>query len=68
MLFAEACLNRGLRLEIRIPFGVPKFLQESVLFAGARWRDRFYKVKDNPKTTLFVMPDELGTLPKGGND
>jgi tetratricopeptide (TPR) repeat protein len=68
LLFAEACLYRGLRLEIRIPFGVPKFLQESVLFAGAKWRDRFYKVKENPKTTLFVMPDELGTLPKGGND
>lgn len=67
LLFAEACLRRGLHLEIRIPFEEPRFLRESVTFAGDRWRDRFYQVKGDPKARLFIMPEELGPLPKGGN-
>jgi tetratricopeptide (TPR) repeat protein len=67
LLFAEACLNRGLRLELRIPFLEPVFLEKSVSFAGEGWRDRFYQVKNNPRTRLFIMPEELGPLPAGAN-
>jgi tetratricopeptide (TPR) repeat protein len=67
LLFAEACLARGLRLELRIPFDEPTFLLHSVAFAPGNWTDRFYQVKGNPKTKMFVMPDELGLLPKGAN-
>jgi tetratricopeptide (TPR) repeat protein len=67
LLFAEACLQRGMRLEIRIPFDEPKFLRESVSFAGDRWRDRFYAVKAHPSTRVFVMPDELGPTPAGAD-
>ncbi len=67
LLFAEACLQRGLRVEIRIPLEEPTFLRESVTFAGGRWYDRFYQAKADPKTRLLVMPEELGPLPKGGN-
>jgi tetratricopeptide (TPR) repeat protein len=67
LLFAEAALARGLRLELRIPFDEPTFLRKSVAFAGAKWTDRFYKVKADPKTRLLVMPDELGPLPKDVN-
>jgi len=64
LLFAEACLERGLRLEIRIPFDEPKFLQESVIFAGESWRDRFYQVKSHENTTFFIMPEEIGQAPE----
>jgi len=67
LLFAEACLSRGLRLEVQIPFDEPRFLQESVIFAGDRWRDRFFQVKADPKTHLLNMPEELGSPPKGSN-
>jgi tetratricopeptide (TPR) repeat protein len=67
LLFAEACLERGLRLEVRIPFEEPEFLQQSVLFAGDGWRDRYYKVTSHPNTRLLVMPAELGPLPRNGN-
>lgn len=67
LLFAEACLERGLRLEIRIPFDEPKFLQESIMFAGEIWRDRFYQVKSHGNTTQFIMPEELGQPPKRVN-
>ena len=63
ILFAEACLKRGLRLEVRIPFEEPRFLRESVTFAGDRWRDRFYAMKANANTKLFMMPEELGSTP-----
>jgi len=64
LLFAEACLARGLHLELRIPFDEPKFLQESVIFAGELWRDRFYHVKSHENTTLLIMPEELGQAPE----
>ena len=60
LLFAEACLARGLKLELRIPFDEPTFIQKSVAFAPGNWTDRFYQVKGNPNTRLLVMPDELG--------
>ena len=37
LLFAEACLQRGVRLEIYLPFAEEEFLQESVNFAGEHW-------------------------------
>jgi len=67
LLFAETCLERGLRLEVRLPFEEPEFLQASVTFAGDGWVERFYKVKEHPKTRFLLMPNELGPLPKGSN-
>jgi tetratricopeptide (TPR) repeat protein len=67
LLFAEACLARGLKLEVRIPFDEPTFIRKSVAFAPGHWTDRFYQVKGNPNTRLLVMPDELGPTPKEAN-
>jgi hypothetical protein len=67
LLFAEACLARGLKLELRIPFDEPTFIRKSVAFAPGNWTDRYYHVKDNPNTKLLVMPDELGQTPKEAN-
>jgi tetratricopeptide (TPR) repeat protein len=67
LLFAEACLARGLKLELRIPFDEPTFIEKSVAFAPGNWTDRFYQVKGNPNAKLFVMPDELGPTPKKVN-
>jgi tetratricopeptide (TPR) repeat protein len=67
LLFAEACLARGLKLEVRIPFDEPTFIRNSVAFAPGNWTDRFYQVKGNSNTKLLVMPDELGPTPKSAN-
>jgi hypothetical protein len=67
LLFAEACLARGLKLELRIPFDEPTFIRKSVAFAPGNWTDRFYQVKGNPNTKLLVMPDELGPAAKEAN-
>ncbi|HEX9941455.1 MAG TPA: tetratricopeptide repeat-containing protein [Thermoanaerobaculia bacterium] len=65
ILFAEACLARGLQLEVRIPFAEPMFLHSSVSFAGESWVRRYLTMKSHSKTRLFVMPDELGQPPTG---
>ena len=67
LLFAEACLARGLKLEVRISFDEPTFIRKSVAFAPGNWTDRFYQVKGHPNTRLLAMPDELGPTPKGAN-
>ncbi|HEX9663510.1 MAG TPA: TRAFs-binding domain-containing protein, partial [Candidatus Binatia bacterium] len=67
LLFAEACLERGARLDLRLPFDEPTFLQKSVALAGDNWVERYFKVKSNDKTRTYVMPDELGPTPKDTN-
>ncbi len=63
LLFAEACLRRGLRLELRLPVDEPRFVDNSVAFAGGNWRERFYTVKAHPNTKVYIMPEELGPTP-----
>ena len=58
LLFAEAALARAASLELYIPFDEATFLKESVDFAGADWRARYFAAK--ARATLHVMPDELG--------
>lgn len=65
LLFAEACLARGMRLELYIPFDEPTFLANSIDFANANWRERYFAAKS--KATLHVMPDELDPLPANEN-
>jgi hypothetical protein len=63
LLFAEACLARGMTLELYIPFDEVTFLAKSVDFADENWHDRFFAVK--AQASLHVMPDERGPLPPG---
>ncbi|TAJ84765.1 bacterial transcriptional activator domain-containing protein [Reyranella sp.] len=66
LLFAEACLERGMRLELRLARPEPQFLAESVTFADPdhRWEQGFLDAKAHANTTLLVMQDELGPGPK----
>ena len=65
LLFAEAALARGARLELYIPFEEPTFLENSVDFAGGDWRARFFAAK--ARGVLHVAPRELGP-PQEGED
>lgn len=59
-IFAEACLARGMDLELYIPFDEPTFLANSVDFADADWHRRYFAAKS--RAALHVMPEELGPL------
>ena len=67
LLFAEAALERGLKLEVRLAFDEPTFLQKSVSFAPGNWTERYFKVKSHPNTTTWVMPEALGPSPAAAN-
>jgi tetratricopeptide (TPR) repeat protein len=61
ILFAEACLERGLDVRMHIQFQEPAFLAASVAFAGPHWVERYYRLK--ARTALLIQPDELGPVP-----
>jgi hypothetical protein len=63
LMFAEACLALGTSLELYLPFDEKTFLEDSVDFAGADWRNRFFTAKG--KASLHIAPDQLGPLPPG---
>jgi len=63
LLFAQAALDRGLWLELLLPFDEPEFIERSVAFAGEQWVDKYYKVKSAARTRIRVMPAELGPTP-----
>ena len=65
LLFAEAALARGARLELYIPFEEPTFLEKSVDFADRDWRAQFFAAK--ARGVLHVAPRELGP-PQEGED
>jgi len=65
LLFAEAALERRVRLELYLPFDEPTFLARSVDFADRDWRARYRAVRS--QATLHVMPAERGPTPEGEN-
>lgn len=67
ILFLEACLRRGMRCEVLLPFPEPEFVQRSILTSseGEQWRKRFYALKDQlPAGAVRVMSYELGPTPQ----
>lgn len=60
ILFAEACLQRGMRLEMLLPFDIPAFVENSVSFAGKGWRSRFDAIRKNPLTSILTVSREPG--------
>ena len=66
LLFLEACLQRGARCMLMLPFDEPRFIEESLLASadGERWRERYFAVKSQLTDAPRIMPAELGPLPK----
>ncbi len=60
LLFAELCLDRRMAVHLYLAMDEPEFLERSVNFAGEEWKKRYFRVKDHPKSTLFILPEDLG--------
>jgi hypothetical protein len=69
ILFLEAALARGVRCQVLLPYEEPEFLLSSVLPScnGARWRDRYYAIKEKLTLPIREMPEALGPIPKESN-
>lgn len=69
LLFLEACVARGVRCQVLLPFPEPQFIEQSVLHSqnGERWRERYFALKEKLVDRPRIMPAELGPLPAGIN-
>ena len=67
LLFAEAALQHGCRLDLYLQYPEADFLKASVAFAGKSWVDRYYAVKANALTRIKVQADALGPPPEDSN-
>lgn len=67
ILFIEACLQRGLKVEAYLPFPEAEFIEKSVRFAGDNWVERFYQIRRHPRVTTHLQPERLGPVPEGDN-
>ena len=65
LLFAEAALARGMRLELRLPFDEERFLREAVAFAGQHWLSRYLRIRGHPRTVAYCLPEQA--VPAGGD-
>lgn len=69
LLFAEACVARGVRVQLLLPLPESEFIEQSVLGSDddEDWRARYLDLKARLKDAPRVMPDELGPLPAHSN-
>ncbi len=67
LLFAELCLDRGMKVHLYLAFDEPEFLERSVNFAGEEWKKMYFRVRDHPKSELFTLTEELGPGESGAN-
>ncbi len=65
ILFGEACLARGVSLQLLLPLPEPEFLAASLLpcCAGESWRERYLALRDRLTLPPRIMPDALGPPP-----
>ncbi len=62
ILFAEACQQRGVKLQLLQPFEEPDFIENSVANGGESWLDRYQAIKHKLNTPPLSAPQELGPL------
>ncbi|OQY35966.1 MAG: hypothetical protein B6243_04105 [Anaerolineaceae bacterium 4572_5.2] len=67
IIFIEACLERGMTVEVHLPFSEPKYIKENVSFGGEHWVDRFYNLRNNTQVNISFQLDHVGA-PKEGDD
>ena len=67
ILFAEACLQRGVKLQLLQPFAEAKFIANSVISAGASWLTRYRAVTAALDNLPLAAPAALGELPPNMN-
>lgn len=67
ILFLEAAQARGVRCQVMLPFDEPDFIQRSILPSvdGDHWRDRWFAVRARLPDPPRVLPEALGTGPRG---
>ena len=66
LIFAEACLSRGIRFQMLLPLPEPEFIESSIqpCVNGESWRQRYFALREQLSLPVRIMPDALGPLPR----
>ncbi len=65
LLFTEACLKRGVKVDWLQPFHEAEFIQNSVICCAEEWRKRYFDAKSGREDSIRSAPDALGEMPSG---
>ena len=65
IIFIEACLDRGMRVHVHMPFADAGFISEYVAHGGDQWTERFYAIRNNPKVNLYYQQERVGRVREG---
>ncbi|MBS4052827.1 MAG: hypothetical protein KGZ69_16730 [Methylomonas sp.] len=67
ILFAEACLQRDVKLQLLQPFKEAEFIENSVTPGHADWLQRYQAIARQLPNPPLAAPTELGPLPPDMN-
>jgi hypothetical protein len=69
LLFAKACCDRGVRVQLALPLPEDEFIRESVLPSaqGEHWRDEYLAVKARLRDAPRELPATLEDMPAHAN-
>ena len=67
IIFAELCVEMGLKVKAYLPMSESAYVREFISPAGGGWVDRFYKIRNHPLVSEINQIEALGQ-PKDGDD
>ena len=67
IIFLEVCLARNMKVEIHLPFEEATYIKDAISFAGDKWVERYYALKNHPDVIIRLQPDLLGPVKTGDN-
>jgi len=68
LLFTEACLKRGVKVNWLQPFHEAEFIRNSVVCCAEEWRKRYFDTKSGRENSIRSAPDALGEMPTGARE
>lgn len=67
IIFAEVCIELGLKVKAYLPLPESVYVREFVAPAGEAWVDRFYKIRNHPLVDKIFQIESVGE-PKNGDN
>jgi tetratricopeptide (TPR) repeat protein len=67
IIFAELCLERNMSVEIHLPYEEARYIQRAIGYAGDKWVERYYALRNHPNVVIRLQPDHLGPVKPGDN-
>jgi hypothetical protein len=65
IIFIEACLDRGMTVEVHLPVSEPDYIKEEVSPGGDQWVERYYNLRNHKNVTIHIQTDQVGKVKEG---